>query len=185
MQIYYPSLLAIQQQTLQLENERCMHCQQAHQLMSHGFIHRKRVGAEPHAVGKRVFCSNRNRRTGCGRTTRLYLDSTVRYLHHAGFAVVAFVLSLLAGMTIERAYAQAAGDAAPRNAYRWLNRLCAQLSVYRSLWFRPPPPHPPQAVTANRHPRRGLLASTFEGLLQRFAQPLCASYQRQLQRSFL
>ena len=28
-------------------------------------------------MGKRVFYSNRHRRTGCGRTVQLYLDSTV------------------------------------------------------------------------------------------------------------
>ena len=53
MQIYYPNLQAIQQQTLQLESEQCKHCRQTHQLVSHGFIRRKRVGAQPEAVGMR------------------------------------------------------------------------------------------------------------------------------------
>ena len=63
MQIYYPSLQAIEQQTMQLDNEQCVHCKQAHQLVSHGFIRKKRVGAEPEAVGKRVRC--RHIRPGC------------------------------------------------------------------------------------------------------------------------
>ena len=78
MQIYYPSLQAIEQQTMQLDSEQCAHCKQTHQLVSHGFIRKKRAGAEPEAVGKRVFCSNRNHHAGCGRTMQLYLDSTVR-----------------------------------------------------------------------------------------------------------
>src|SRR6266516_1375511 len=154
MQIYYSSLEAIQQQTRQLDNEQCRHCKQTHQLVSHGFLYKKRVGAEPEAIGKRVFCSNRYRHTGCGRTVQLYLDSTVRYLHHAGGWVVAFVLSLITGMTVENAYRQATGTATPRNAYRWLNRLGAQLSFYRRLSHRPPLPDTDPIVARHRPLRR-------------------------------
>lgn len=153
--------------------------------VSHGFVHKKRVGAEPEAVGKRVFCSNRNRRTGCGRTMQLYVDSIVRYLHHAGCCVVAFVLSLRAGMTIQRAYHHAAGCATPRNTYRWLNRLSAQLSVYRSLSHRPPLQDTAAIVAANRPVCLTSLMPTFTALLQQFKQPLCVAYQSQLQRPFL
>ena len=47
MQLHYPSIQAIQQQTLQLDHEQCRHCKQRQQLVSHGFIHRKRVAALP------------------------------------------------------------------------------------------------------------------------------------------
>jgi hypothetical protein len=185
MQIYYPSLSAIQQQTMQLDHAQCAHCQQSRQLVSHGFIRKKRVGAEPEAVGKRVFCSNRNHRTGCGRTMQLYLAATVRYLHHAGCSVVAFVWSLMAGMTIQHAYRQATGAATPRHAYRWLNRLRGQLSAYRSLSHRPLLQEPAPNAAANRSGRLASLMSTFKALLQRFGHSLCAAYQGQLQRPFL
>jgi hypothetical protein len=185
MQIYYPTLHAIEQQTMQLAHAQCAHCKQTHQLVSHGFVRKKRVGAEPEAVGKRVFCSNRNQRTGCGRTMQLYLASTVRYLHYAGDCVAAFLLALLAGMTIQHAYHQATGTAAPRHAYRWLNRLCAQLSIYRSLAHRPSLQDATAIVAANRPMRLVSLISTIKTLLQQFEQPLCATYQTQWQRSFL
>lgn len=185
MQIYYPSLQAIDQQTMQLDHAQCAHCKQTRQLVSHGFIRKKQVGAEPAAVGKRVFCSNRHRRTGCGRTMQLYLDTTARYMHHAGGCVVAFVLSLMAGMSIARAYRDATGAGTPRNAYRWLHRLSALLSVYRSLFHRPPLPGGGSAVAAHRPARLLLLISTFEALLRQFGQPLCAVYQSQRQRPFL
>lgn len=185
MQIYYASLQAIEQQTMQLDLARCPHCGQSHQLVSHGFIYKKQVGAEPEAVGKRVFCSNRYQHTGCGRTMQLYLDATVRYLHHAGSAVVAFALSLMAGMSIQLAYYHATGTATPRHAYRWLNRLCAQSSAYRSLAHRPPLQDCAPGAAANRPARLISLMSTVTALLQRFGQPLCAGYQQQLQRPFL
>ena len=105
MQTYYPSLEAIHQQSMQLGGEQCKHCGQAHQLVSHGFIRKKQPGMrDPQSVGKRVFCSNRHHRTGCGRTMQLYLDSTVRYMHYAGAAVVVFVLLLLTGASITLAF---------------------------------------------------------------------------------
>jgi hypothetical protein len=185
MQIYYPSLQAIEQQTRQLDHAQCAHCQQTQQLVSHGFIRKKQVGAQPQAVGKRVFCSNRNQRTGCGRTVQLYLDSTVRYLHYAGGCVVAFLVCLIKSMTIEEAYHHATGAATPRNAYRWLDKLWAQLSSYRSLSHRPGFLPTDAPAPANAQPRRGLLLRSCNALLQRFGQPLCANYQRQLQRAFL
>lgn len=189
MQIYYPSHQAIEQTTRQLDNAQCRHCQQTQQLVSHGMVYKKQVGGEPAMIGKRVFCSNRNQHTGCGRTMRLYLDAMVRYLHYTGEQVVAFVLALMAGMTMQLAYCQATGTSDPRHAYRWLHRLCAQLSSYRSLWHRPAPARSQASVDypirASRPDRRSLLTSTFEQLLQHFGAATCANYQRQLQRSFL
>lgn len=186
MQTYYPSLQAIHQQTLQLELEQCQHCRQTHQLVSHGFIRKKRNAGDPQAVGKRVFCSNRLRRTGCGRTMQLYLDATLRYLHHAGSAVVAFVLSLLAGVSTAVAYMHATGADTPRHAYRWLLRLHAQISTYRSLFHQPLLEQPQAGVIVHPHSlHKSLLASTFTALLMRFKLPLCQAYQSQLQRPFL
>jgi hypothetical protein len=183
MKIYYASLHAIQQQTRALFHEQCRHCQQTHHLISHGFVYKKRSGSEPkQPVGKRVFCSNRHGRAGCGRTMQLYLDTTIRYLHYTGECVVAFVLALLTGATVQQAYEGATGTAEPRHAYRWLNKLFTQLSEYRRGVY---PLRWPHVETASRPPRRGLLASTFTALLAHFGQPLCARYQQSLQRLFL
>ncbi len=184
MKTYYSNLHAIHQQTLQLQLEQCKHCRQTQQLVSHGFIRKKRVGGDPQAIGKRVFCSNRHSRTGCGRTMQLYLDSTVRYLHHVGSAVVAFVLALLAGISIGLAYMQARGALTPRHAYRWLNRLHVQISAYRSLLHQPLLESQTAFVDRATSLRRSLLTSTFSALLVRFGQPLCQAYQAQLQRPF-
>ncbi len=184
MQIYYPSLEAIHQHTMQLDHAKCIHCNQTNQLISHGFIYKKQTCAEPAAVGKRVFCSNRNHRTGCGRTIQLYLDSIVRYLHHAGACVVAFMWSFMNGMTIADAYHQATNADTPRNAYRWLNKFTVQLSHYRSLIHQPLLQNIATAVTATSQ-RRYLLASTFQALWQRLGEPLCSQYQQSLQRSLL
>jgi hypothetical protein len=185
MQIYYPSLQAIEQRTMQLDSARCAHCGRSHQLVSHGFIRKKQVGARPQAVGKRVYCSNRRHHTGCGRTMQLYLDASVRYLHRSGGAVVAFVLALMAGVSIQAAYHSATGSATPRHAYRWLDRLNAQASAYRSVPHLPPLRETGVRADTNRPARLVALASTFTALLRALGQHPCAAFQLQLQRTFL
>ena len=137
------------------------------------------------AVGKRVFCSNRRRHVGCGRTMQLYLDSIVRYLHFAGETVVAFLLALMANATIAAAYRQATGNTDTRNAYRWLQRLHAQLSDYRSLSHQAPLPEIAPADVHHPPTRRVLLGATFTVLLQQYGQTLCSVYQLRWQRPFL
>ena len=186
MQIYYSSLEAIQQQTRQLEHERCHHCDRTQHLVSHGFVRKKeRAGALPAVVGKRGFCSNRYRRSGCGRTMQLYLDATLRCLHYAAGAMEAFLLAWLAGSTVQRAYRQATGTVVSRNAYRWLNRLVAQLSAYRSVFHQPSLADDPPSADSQRSLRRRLFAATITRLLQQLGAPLCAGFQLKWQRAFL
>jgi hypothetical protein len=185
IQIYHPDLSSLEQQTRQLSNEQCRHCKQSRQLVSHGYVYKKRSKAQPAPFGKRVWCSNRNHRTGCGRTTQLYVSSIVRYLKYAGHCVVMFMLSRLAGFNIQNAYRRATGTADGRNAYRWVDKLMAQLSTYRS-WFHQPvlPDTPPSAI--DHSPLRWtLLCSTFRLLSLELAEPLCATYQLRWQRSLL
>lgn len=197
MRTYYPSIEAIHQQTMQLQSERCTHCGQTHQLVSHGFIRKKQRCGDLRLVGKRVFCSNRHHHSGCGRTMQLYLDSTLRYLHYAGRDVVIFVLLLLTGVSTCAAYTQATGACTPRHAYRWVQRLFVQITIHRSLFHQPllefAPTHPtepaPQGCIPSRdfphaRPHLKLLTSTLAALLHHFKQPLCQAFQSQLQRSF-
>jgi len=161
MQIYFADLQAIERHTMQLDGEYCPHCRQARQLISHGYIHKKRVQAAPERVGKRVFCSNRNQHTGCGRTLQLYLAATIRHLHHGASQVGAFILALITGSGIGHAYRVATGTDTPRHAYRWLARIFPQLSHYRSLHHRPALPADAAPCAGRAAVRHSCLVSTF------------------------
>lgn len=185
MQTYYSNLEKIHQQTMQLEYELCISCGESH-LVSHGYIYKKDSSTtEPVPVGKRVICSKRYGRTGCGRTMQLYLDSRVRYLHYAGCCVVAFVCWLMAGITISEAYQDVTGTEDPRNAYRWLSKLSEQFSVYRSHLHKPRLDEAEDTPVRFVNPQRRLLASTFHALSDNFGHPLCERYQQTLQTTFL
>jgi hypothetical protein len=184
MQTYFPTLEAIEQMTAQLDRARCGHCQRT-QLVSHGFVWKKRLGGLREAVGKRVFCSNRYQRTGCGRTMQLYLASTLRYLHDAGAAMIALLWALAQGMSVAGAYHHATAVASPRNAYRWWHRLSAQLSVYRSTLVAPLVCSDESPAEPVSHPRWALLIQTIAALGQHFGEAVCDQFQLCQQRAFV
>jgi hypothetical protein len=186
MRIFYSSLSAIEQQTSQLEFAICRHCQQDRQLVSHGFVYKKLHGGKRQAVGKRVFCSDRGQRFGCGRTMQLYLDSVVHGMHYAGQVLIAFMAALMIGLSVQHAYRRATGAAECRHAWVWLNRLEQQLSTHRTYAHQAPLRQRfDPAAQPRRPPRFALFASTWQQLQEHLGQPLCSRYQFATQRSFL
>lgn len=186
MNIYHSSLEAIEQVTAQLQRARCRHCRTQGQLVSHGYVQRKSPhGKPPQRVGKRVYCSPRYGRSGCGRTMQLYLACTLVYLHAKGSAVVAFMAALQRGVGIGRAYREATGAQEPRNGFRWLEKLAAMTVVFRAALRLPVLAAPPDASLNRAHPRHTLIVSTFRNLLAQWGSPLCAQFQTAQQRSFI
>ncbi|MES9859003.1 MAG: hypothetical protein ABW166_20735 [Sedimenticola sp.] len=104
MNRYYDDLATLHRFTLSLDCQadplHCQHCSKSDQWVSHGYVYKKQCLGKTLAVGKRLFCSNRSGRSGCGRTLRLYLTTEVATLHYSAIHLAAFVLALLAGTTI-------------------------------------------------------------------------------------
>jgi hypothetical protein len=102
------------------------------QLVSHGFVYKKHSGSKI-AVGKRIFCSNRQGKKGCGRTKRLYLNKDIPTLHYGTRHLLIFLTSLLSLMSIQKAYQEATGTCEARNASRWIGKLWMKFTQYRGL----------------------------------------------------
>jgi hypothetical protein len=85
--------------------ERCRHCGKTGMLILHGYMYGYDEYRDTRVIkGRRVFCSNRNRRRGCGRTWSCrIIDFMHRTLITTGIAWQ-FLLFILSGMTIEKAY---------------------------------------------------------------------------------
>lgn len=178
MTTYFSSLQDIESYTHQLQHQTCPHCKQSQQLLSHGYIRKKRAGSIP--VGKRIFCSNRQR-SGCGRTSQLYLASVVPALHYPETAIIAFFLAFCQGTTIDHSYRISTGAFSSRNAYRWLHKAMARLSLFRAAIHQPLR----SQHLAHAPSRRSLLHSTFSALIHAFGQPLCSAFQLTLHHAFL
>jgi len=149
MKRFYPDFNAIDAFTLSLDyhqNElECTHCSKYNQFVSHGIIYKQRSRLIAEKVGKRIFCSNRYGRTGCGRTFQLYVANEIPSFRYGAAHLFIFIASLIANHSISEAYIKATGQTEYRNAWRWLSRLMLKLSEYRSFlkvryddYFNPP-----------------------------------------------
>jgi len=142
----------------------CAHCQQDAQWVSHGFVYKKSSGGTFSTVGKRVICSNRHNKFGCGRTIRLYLAHRTPNFQYPVAAFFAFVKALLASYPIDTAYQQSTGAHSSRNAYHWLNRFLLNTDRYR---IQIPFKVIPIQQSSSSH-RINVIKETFAGLIEHF-----------------
>lgn len=137
MQRFFSTIDAIDRFTHSLDSQtdtlRCHQCRAGGQLVSHGFVYKQRSQTITEPVGKRVLCSNRYGRTGCGHTFQLYIASEVPSLQYGATQLAVFIAALLANFSVTSAYRSAVGHAETRHAWRWLNRLMRRLMDYRCI----------------------------------------------------
>lgn len=135
MQRFYENFGSIDVFTLSLDGHQdkleCAHCLKNDQFVSHGVVYKQRSIDKAEKVGKRIFCSNRYGRNGCGRTFQLYVASEIPFCRYGAAQLLVFIISLLANLTIADSYQQATGQLESTHAWRWLNKLMAKLSDYR------------------------------------------------------
>ena len=135
MKRFYPDFESLNAFTLSFDYHQneliCAHCSKNDQFVSHGIIYKQRSSAFSEKVGKRIFCSNRYGRKGCGRTFQLFVASEIPCLRYGAAHLFIFITALLENSTICEAYHQATGQSEFRNAWRWLKKLMLNLSEYR------------------------------------------------------
>lgn len=137
MRRFFQDFESIDSFTLSLDYHQdkveCPHCLKNDQFVSHGIIYKQRSIAVREAVGKRIFCSNRYGRKGCGRTLQLYMAQAIPAMQYGAAHLFVFLSSLLVNLTVDAAYRQATGQSTSRHAWRWLTKLAHRLSDFRSL----------------------------------------------------
>jgi len=134
---FFKDLASLDQFTMELDRHqdslKCRQCTKNDQFVSHGYVYRQLSSTSKAKVGKRIFCSNRHGRTGCGSTLRLYLTEAIPSLRYQTVHLAAFLNTLLGGASIQQSYQTATQTTEPRNAYRWLNKLDDQLINYHGF----------------------------------------------------
>lgn len=187
MKNYFDNLESIQRFTMELDRHcdslECKNCKKSGQFVSHGFTYKKDHNGKKLITGKRIFCSNRNSRSGCGSTFMIYLKDTIPTCSYMTTHVLIFLNKLIAGCSIRKAYNIATNTEDARNAYRWLHKLYRMLSDYRvflnkrtemlSSPFR-------QRVIRLQH-----LLPTIQCLFLKMSIPTCAQYQILQQKQFI
>lgn len=187
MQLFFKDIESLDRFTLSLDLHQdslaCDYCSSSDQFVSHGFVYKQRSQTLSEAVGKRIFCSNRNGRSGCGRTVRLYIASESPSLQYSTVHLFTFLCALLANLTVKAAYQKVTRWSKPRNAWRWLNKLDRRLMEYRCfLQTR----SDVISTSFESRPRRlQILLPTIAQLFSKLEAPPCAHYQRLSQLRFI
>lgn len=138
MQVFFSSLFSLEQFAASLNSpgtaNHCQHCDQNDQWVSHGYVYKYQPASVREVVGKRIICSRRYGRVGCGRSFQLYLQSVIPHRHYTLQVLLAFILAMINGRTVAKAWASAvsSNDNEPRQAWRWLNAIMKQLPLYRT-----------------------------------------------------
>ena len=146
---------------LGLKLAQCPHCGRTGALIGHGLL-RGYVehGSEVVVRGRRILCSNRGRRPGCGRTFSVLLSTVL-----AGFVVrtltlFCFASAVLSGVTRRSAWLGGIrGGLSLSSGYRLWRRLSDAQSWLRARLCREASP-PNACQTAQRTVVRAVLKST-------------------------
>lgn len=132
------------EQTLdQLKTTACPHCKKVGYLIRHGFLR----GYDPMHRGKavrarRVFCSNRNRAAGCGRTFSVWLADKLKRLFLTTDALWDFLQQAALTGNKRQAFQNLQSQLSDSAAYRiWKRFLKAQPALRTALssLYKPPP----------------------------------------------
>lgn len=126
-----------------LRLQRCRHCGRAGNLHGHGW----RMGCGEGVAGRvcrgiRVYCSQRHRRSGCGRTFTVWLSGQVPGHTVSAACLWRFLLALMQSPSALAAWQKARTGFSLESAYRWLRRMRGNQTHVRTLLLRvgPAPP---------------------------------------------
>lgn len=134
----------------------CPHCRQTGALIGHGLLRGyAERGSERVVRGRRLFCSNRARRRGCGRTFSVKLATVLAGFLVRTFTLFRFAHAVLGGLTRRAAWiAETCGAFALSSGYRLWRRLGAAQSALRARLSR----QAPAPECAAREPLAQLIA---------------------------
>lgn len=185
MQRFFENITSIEAFTQSLDYRQdvleCQHCLKNDQFVSHGFVYKQRSSLIREPVGKRLFCSNRYGRSGCGRTFQLYIAGEMPSLHYGATVLFMFITALLSHLSISEAYIKATRQLDSRHAWRWVNKFMHKISEYRSFLKTPDNGIASRFITHVR--REQILLPTLAQLIS--ATGNCFHYQLINQKPFI
>ncbi len=129
-----------------LKLAHCPHCRQTGALNGHGFLRGYAERSSEEVVrGRRVFCSNRGRRLGCGQTFSVLLSTLLSGFVVRTLTLFCFATAVLSGLTRRAAWLRVArGALSLSSGYRlWWRLQEAQSALRGRLCRHAPPPDSP------------------------------------------
>lgn len=117
-----------------LKITECPHCKTVGQLIKHGFL---RGYDSEHQLGKtvratRVFCSNRDRATGCGKTFSVWMADKIKNLFLSAESLWKFLNSAVSSGNKLQAFRKLDSGLSDSSAYHIWRRFQNSLSAIRT-----------------------------------------------------
>lgn len=167
-----------------LKQTPCPHCQVVGALIRHGTLCGYDDRSPPRKIvrARRLFCSNRSARRGCGRTISVWLADKIRRLSLTTGALWRFLQRAAAG-SIGDAIHASGGHRSDRTWQRlWTRFHRGQSKIRTALWGRCPPPDLPPEPT-----HRPAAAQVLAHLQAAFPDAACpiAAFQHTLRTFFV
>lgn len=121
----------------------CPHCNAVGNLIRHGFLRGYNEELPPKKTirASRVFCSNRKRATGCGRTFSVWMASRIRRLTLSADSLWTFLSSVLSTGNKWRAFAKlncSLSDSAPYRIWKRFENAQSAIRTALSALCEPP-----------------------------------------------
>ena len=162
----------------------CPHCKLFGNLNRHGCLRGFDDSSpkQPTLRARRVFCSNRNARHGCGRTFSVWCADKIRRLSLTTGTLLRFLTLAFTG-SILAAFHATISHLSDRTGYRvWERFILAQSKIRTALSGQYPPPNPPTASQ-----RRPAQAQVLAHLQAAFPDANCpiAAFQHTLHTFFV
>lgn len=166
-----------------LKATACPHCKAIGRLVRHGFLrgYDESSPREKTLRARRIFCSNRNNRQGCGRTFSVWIADKIRRLSLSARCLWTFLQSVVAD-GISAAIRRVDCHLSDRQMQRiWKRFDFGQSPIRTALWQRCEQPEPPAKFPQS--PAAEVLAH----LQAAFPNADCpiAAFQHALRRFFL
>jgi hypothetical protein len=170
-----------------LKQTRCPHCKVVGTLIRHGYLYGfdESSNREKMERARRVFCSNRHARRGCGRTFSVWAADKIRRLSLTTGALWRFLQCAVAGGILAASRA-VDGRLSERTWQRiWKRFDHGQSKIRTALCGRCPPPELPPRLPKN--PTRQPAAQVLAHLQAAFPDAHCpiAAFQHTLRAFFV
>lgn len=134
----------------QLKLTPCPHCDQVGTLNLHGFLIGYDINGH-HGLkrGHRIYCSNRGRRPGCGKTFSIHLFTLLKNFIISSDLIWKFIHNIFKGLNTFQAFDSLKSKFKTSTAYRLLNTIKINQSRIRTQIFikRSKPKYSPSPLT--------------------------------------
>lgn len=120
--LFFISDLKLQTVCANIKLKQCPYCKKYGMLIFHGFIYGLNEYRNVVKKGRRIYCSNRGNRSGCGRTISYRLCTYIKQSFLSSETTWQFLSKILNGTSIEKSY------------YSLNNSFIISISVLYSIW---------------------------------------------------